>query len=516
MRNTAVDGAASGTSFDRRQSAAGPRIAILGAGFSGMTMAIQLQRRGWSNFVIYEKGDDVGGTWRENTYPGVACDVPSHLYSFSFEPNPDWSHRFSPGGEILAYMKGVAAKHGLYDKIAFAKRATALAHDGAKWTIKFDDGSIAEADFLISGIGGLHEPNIPDFDGAEDFAGPVFHTAQWRHDVDLAGKSVAIIGSAASAVQVIPEIARAVKDLHVFQRTPNWVMPRMDYAYPGWARALFNRAPWLARAYRGFYFNFLEWRFNSFRADDNYVKRLVRRTFDKHIKEHIDDPDLRARLTPDYPVGCKRILISDAYFPALQRDNVHLVTGKIDRFEAGGVRTEDGALIEADAIILATGFKPFDLNASVEIKNAAGLTLKEAWADGIYSHKTIAVPDFPNFFFLLGPNSGLGHNSVVLMIEAQVNYILQLMERAADEGGPAALIAPRAAATRAFDAALHEGLKHTVWAGGCKSWYLDDNGRNYTLYSGPVRQYLRDMAAPDLADYTLTREERPAAPAIGR
>lgn len=481
--------------------AAAPRIAILGAGFSGMGMAIELKKRGFDNFTIYEKAADFGGTWRENTYPGVACDVPSHLYSFSYEPNPRWTKRYSPGGEIWDYMRGVARKYDLYARASFGKKITHIRHDGARWRIDFADGAHAEADVVISALGGLHEPNIPDFAGAGSFKGPVFHTAQWRHDVDLTGKRVAIVGSAASAVQVIPEIAPKVAHLDVYQRTANWVLPRISYGYPDWLRGVFVRAPFLARLYRGWYFSMLEGRHRAFHKEDNWTKRFVRRIFDKHLAAQVSDAELRRKLTPAYPVGCKRILVADDYFPAIQRANVDLVTDGIDRFEEKGVRTKDGKLREADVIILATGFRPFNLLDSIEVAGPAGKTLRETWSHGVAAHRTVAVPGFPNFFMLLGPNSGLGHNSVILMIEAQVNYVMQLITRAAKEGGA---IEPSPEAARAYDERLQRELGERVWAAGCGAWYIDATGRNFTLYPNTVRAYLKEMKAPVAEEYVVT------------
>ncbi|MCK5749854.1 MAG: NAD(P)/FAD-dependent oxidoreductase, partial [Oricola sp.] len=392
----------------------GPRIAILGAGFSGMGMAIRLRQEGFDNFVIYEKAEEVGGTWRENVYPGVACDVPSHLYSFSFEPNPRWSKRYSPGGEIQDYMKACAKKYDLYRSIRFGKKVTAIRHDGSEWTVDFADGSSAAADYVVSGLGGLHQPNIPDIPGRERFSGPMFHTAKWRDDVDLEGKRVAVVGSAASAVQVIPEIVDKVAHLDVYQRTPNWILPRQGYAYPDWLKGVFEAAPALARLYRGVIFSLMELRFNAFKKDDNKMKAFVRKTFSAYLERQVRDPELRAKLTPDYPVGCKRILISDDYFAAIQKPNVDLVTEGIAAITAGGVRTKDGRERPADVVILATGFKPFDILESIEVSGPSGRSLREAWKDGIAAHRTVAAPGFPNFFLLLGPNSGLGHNSVVL------------------------------------------------------------------------------------------------------
>lgn len=493
--------------MDAEQSQAGgatdaPTFAILGAGFAGMGMAIRLRQEGIDNFTIYEKADEVGGTWRENVYPGVACDVPSHLYSFSFEPNPNWSQRFSPGGEIWDYLKHCARKYDLYRSIEFGKTAIAVSHDGRQWRIDFDDGSSVKADYVISGMGGLHAPNIPDFKGMEEFDGPVFHTAQWREDVDLTGKRVAMIGSAASAVQVIPEIIDKVAHLDIYQRTPNWVMSRQSYVYPDWMKQLFTKLPFVARLYRGFYFSFLEWRFNAFKSGDNAAKRFVRRTFTRHMERQIRDPDLHAKLTPDYPVGCKRILISDDYLPAVQRENASLITEPIDAITARGVRTRDGKERDVDVIILATGFKPFDILTSFEVTGPSGLSLMEAWKEGIAAHRTVAAPGFPNFFMLLGPNSALGHNSVVLMIEAQVNYILKLVEHARSANARFIDVNPEAA--RAFDKSIQHDLQSRVWAAECGAWYVDENGRNYTLYPHAVRHYLREMNEPECSEYEFS------------
>jgi cation diffusion facilitator CzcD-associated flavoprotein CzcO len=476
-----------------------PSVAVLGAGFSGMAMAIALKKAGFGDFTIYEKADDFGGTWRENTYPGVACDVPSHLYSLSYEPNPRWTKRYSPGQEIWDYMRGVAKRRDLYSHARFGKKVTGIRHDGRKWRVDFADASQAAADVVISALGGLHEPNVPEFEGASNFKGPIFHTAQWRHDIDLKGKRVAVVGSAASAVQVIPAIAEKVAHLDVYQRTANWIMPRMSYGYPAWARGLFERVPPLARLYRGWYFSMLEGRHRAFRKEDNWTKRFVRRVFEKHLSAQVADTELKRKLTPKYPVGCKRILVADDYFPAIQRENVDLVIAAIDRFEEKGVRTKDGKLREADVIILATGFKPFNLLDSIEVAGPAGATLRETWSHGVTAHRTVAVPGFPNFFLLLGPNSGLGHNSVILMIEAQVNYVMQLMERISE----GATIEPSPDAARAYDERLQRELSDRVWAANCGAWYVDERGRNFTLYPNTVREYLKEMREPVAAEYIV-------------
>ena len=478
---------------------AGPRIAIIGTGFSGVAMGAMLKRAGFSNFTLYEKAQEIGGTWRENTYPGVACDVPSHLYSLSFAPNPNWSKRFAPGAEILEYVKGIARDHDLYSRTQFGKEVQSAKHNGRCWRLTFGDGETVEYDVFISAVGGLHHPNIPVFEGQDDYKGPIVHTAKWRDDIDFAGKKVGVIGTAASAVQIIPELAKTAAQVHVYQRTPGWIMPRADYTYPALAKKIFAAFPFLARAYRGFYFAFLEWRFGAFQNKDNSAKRYVRAAFEKHMARTVPDLDFRAKITPDYDVGCKRALSSDDYLPALQRDNVELITDPIDRFTADGVKTRDGGMRALDVIILATGFKPFHVGDGMGIENADGLSIDDYWADGVRAYKTVATPGFQNLFFLLGPNSGLGHNSVLLMIEAQANYILKVIDKIAR--GEVDLMAPKAQAGRNYDAAMQAGLNEMVWSSGCNSWYLDAKGRNYTLYRGSVRAFREDLKEPDWDDF---------------
>jgi len=490
----------------RKTPAKTPTVAILGAGFSGLGMAIRLRQEGIETFTVYEKAHDVGGAWRENTYPGVACDVPSHLYSFSFEPNPNWSSRFSPGGEIYEYTKHCARKYDLYRSIQFGKTVTGITHDAKQWRVAFADGSCVKADYVVSGLGGLHVPNIAEIAGRDDFKGPLFHSAQWRHDVDLTGKRVAVIGSAASAVQIIPQLAPAVSRLDIYQRTPNWIMPRRSYAYPDWIKKVFATTPRLARAYRGLHFSRMEWGFGAFKKDNNLAKRMAHWALIRHMSKRINDPVLRAKLTPDYPIGCKRILISDDYLPALQRDNVDLITDPIEAITATGVKTAD-RMREVDVIIMATGFRPFDILESIEVIGPSGRSLGEAWKGAIAAHRTIAVPGFPNFFMLLGPNSGLGHNSIIMMIEAQVNYVIKLVRQAMARD--AAYVEPSPDAAAAFDARLQNDLKERVWAANCGAWYVGEDGRNFTLYPHNVRAYLREMCAPDEGEYVFSAAPEP-------
>ena len=396
-------------------------------------MAIQLKKAGIDSFVIFEKADAVGGTWRENTYPGVACDVPSHLYSYSFEPNPKWSHVFSPGAEIQEYALHCAEKYELYPHLKFGHTLTTAKHEGG-WQLTFDNGHTETFDFLINGVGGLHIPNFPDIPGLESFGGTQFHSAQWNHDHDLTGKDVAVVGSAASALQIIPEIVGKVKSLTVFQRTPNWIRPRMDEAYLSSTKKRFKRFDFLRVMHRLRIYLLLESNWPAFK-NNRLFQAMALRTMKKHLEEQVPDKGLREKLTPDFPVGCKRVLVSDDYFPAIQRDNVTFVTDVIAEIKGDHLVDGLGMKHHADTLILATGFKPFSILDNIEITGRGGKRMADYFAQGgIRAHNTVWVPGFPNLAMLLGPNSALGHNSVILMIEAQVNYIIGCIKATMQQG----------------------------------------------------------------------------------
>lgn len=478
-----------------------PTIAIIGAGLSGLCMAIQLRKAGLGNFMLYEKADRVGGTWRENTYPGVACDVPSHLYSFSFEPKADWSKVFSPGDEIQEYIEDITAKHDLLPNIRFGSELKKAEWQGEGWQLTFSDGSRAQADFLINGMGGLHIPRFPDIPGMENYAGTSYHTAEWNHNHDLTGKRVAVIGTAASAIQLIPEIIDKVSHLDIYQRTPNWIMPRPFMEYSERTKKLFTRLPLLEKLHRLQIYLLFEMRFPLFRRDRFFSKRATK-MFIKHLEAQVADPALRDQLMPDYPIGCKRILASDSYFPALQCDRATLITDPIDRIERDSIVTTDEVRRPVDTIIYATGFNPWDQMEGVEIIGRGGLTMNQYLSRGIRAHRTVAMPGFPNQFMLLGPNSGLGHNSVILMIEAQVSYILSAIQHTLGIG--AKTVEAKENAADAFDEQLQHDLEGTVWAGHCKSWYQGDDGRIYTLWPWGTRRYMREMKCADRSEYEFT------------
>ncbi|NUT34056.1 MAG: NAD(P)/FAD-dependent oxidoreductase [Hamadaea sp.] len=456
-------------------------IAIVGAGFGGLGAAIRLQQSGFTDFLVFDEGDDVGGTWRDNTYPGCACDVPSHLYSFSFAPNPDWSDTFSGQQEIWDYLRACADRFGLRPKLRLRHRITGAAWDPAaqRWQITTDRGDYS-ARVLISAAGPLSDPATPDIPGIEDFGGVVFHSARWRHDHDLTGRKVAVIGTGASAIQFIPEIQPQVERLTVFQRTPAWIMPRMTRKITRFERFVYRRVPGAQRLARlGLYWvregmgvGFLHPR----------VNRLASRLSLRTLRRQVRDPLLRDKLTPRYAMGCKRVLISNDYWPALTEPNVDVVTAPIARITTDGLVTADGTHHAADTVILGTGFHVTDSPIMRHIRDASGRALSDVWTPSMYAYRGTTVPGFPNLFFLLGPNTGLGHTSVVLMIESQLTLVVKALRHLRRTGVTA--IEPTPRAQERWSATIDRKMRGTVWETGCASWYLDATGRNTTIWPG--------------------------------
>ncbi len=474
---------------------------IIGAGFSGLAAGITLARAGDRRFVILEKADRVGGTWRENTYPGAACDIPSHLYSYSFAPNPTWSRAYSGQPEILAYLERCATDFGMRPHLRFGSDVCAARWDEhtAAWTVTTRAGDTYTARSLVLGNGGLHVPRWPDLPGLDQFAGKRFHTAQWDHAYDLAGKRVAVIGTGASSIQLVPELAKRVARLDVFQRTPPWIVPKQDRettARERWAFAHVPGAHWLRRST-------LYWLLESRVLVFMYSKtihELGEKMARQHLVRQVPDPALRARLTPNYQLGCKRILISNDYYPALQRDNVDLVTDAITEVTARGVRTADGREREVDAIICGTGFRTFDYLASMAITGRDGIDLRDAWRTTARNYLGITVSGFPNMFLLMGPNTGLGHNSMIFMIEAQARYATAAIGEL--DAKQLASIDVRPGVERAFGDELRHKLARTVWTSGCNSWYQAPDG-DVLLWPGFTFDYWRRTRHVELADYEV-------------
>jgi cation diffusion facilitator CzcD-associated flavoprotein CzcO len=475
-------------------------VAIVGSGFGGLGAAARLRSAGREDFLVLEKGDALGGTWRDNTYPGCACDVQSHLYSFSFAPNPDWTRTFAPQREIRAYLERVADRFGLRDRIRFGARVTAARWAGRHWELQLADSSRVHARTVVWGTGALHEPSVPDIAGLDEFGGTAFHSAQWRHDHDLTGRRVAVIGTGASAIQFVPAIQPQVSSLTLFQRTAPWVLPKPDRPVPAAARRLYRAVPGLQKLQRALVYARNEALVSGFLKPRRMalVERFARAYLHRVLA---DRPDLEAKVTPDFTIGCKRILMSNNYYPALTRPNVDVVTEKIVRVTPDAVVTADGVAHTVDTIVFGTGFTVgAGLGRSVPITGRDGVRLADGGMVEGYLGTTVA--GFPNLFVLAGPNTGLGHSSMIFMIESQLSYVLDAL-RLLDESGAVALDT-RGARQDAYNAALQRRLDGSVWtAGGCASWYLDADGRNRTLWPGYTFDFRRRTRRVRAADHEL-------------
>lgn len=477
-------------------------VAIIGSGFSGLCMAIRLKQAGHHDFVVLEKADEVGGAWRENTYPGCACDVPSHLYSLSFEPNPCWSRTFSRQLEIQNYLRHCADKYGVRPHIRFGTEVVDACFDEAvlMWRLSTSTGAVLSARVVVAGLGPLHVPNYPEIDGIERFKGTSFHSARWDHGHELRNRRVAVIGTGASAVQFIPTIAPEVARLRLFQRTPPWVMPKSDRTISRWEQRLFRHAPVTQRLMRSALYWSLESRLLGFTACPQLVK-LAERRCRRHIARVVADPELQAALTPDYALGCKRVLLSNDYYPALARPNVDLITSPIREVREHCLVTTDGAEHEVDTIIYGTGFRIGNAGLP-RIVGASGVELTELWRrNGMQGHLGVAVSGFPNFFTLVGPNSGLGHNSLLFMIETQVGYVIRCLRMLNTR--QLQRIAVRPGAQHTFNQSIQRRMDRTVWQSGCQSWYLDEQGVNRTLWPRSTFAYWIRMLRPRRADFDL-------------
>jgi cyclohexanone monooxygenase len=457
-------------------------VLIIGSGFAGLGAAIRLSQDGRDDYLVIERGSDVGGTWRDNTYPGAACDIPSHLYSYSFELNPNWSRSFSPQAEIQQYLRDTAVKYGTLDHHLFDTEVSEARwdEDGARWLVDTTNGAFS-ADVLVAAVGALCEPALPQISGIETFGGDVFHSARWNHDADLAGKRVALIGTGASAIQIGPELAGNAAQLDVYQRTAPWVMPRSDRAYRKLERLAFKHVPFAQRVIR----EALYWGREMFVLGFAYQPRILQiaqRIAERNIARGITDPDLRKAVTPNWQIGCKRILISNDWYPTLARDDVELVTDGIAEIREHAIVTKDGTVREVDAIVVATGFHVTDSPTFERIIGADGRSMADVWRDkGQQAYKGAAVHGFPNLLFVIGPNTGLGHSSMVYMAESHINYLASALDAMQRDG--LATFEVREDSQRAYNENLQDRMKNTIWTtGGCASWYLDAHGNNTTLW----------------------------------
>jgi cation diffusion facilitator CzcD-associated flavoprotein CzcO len=475
-------------------------VAIIGAGFAGIGMAAKLAEAGIRNVVLLERAAEIGGTWRDNHYPGCACDIPSHLYSYSFRQNADWTRLYPSQPEIQRYLLDCVEDFALREKVRVNSNVvrSAFEEDRALWATDLADGDTVLSRVLVSAIGGLSRPATPSLPGLESYTGTRFHSADWDDDFDLAGKRVAVVGTGASAIQFVPRIATQVARLTLFQRTPPWIVPKPDRPVRAWERWLFRRVPMTRSLFR----SFLYWRQEILGLGFTLSPRLMRRGTRmalEHIRASIGDPELRARVTPDYQIGCKRILLSDDYYPALERDNVELVTAGIERVGEQGITDRDGRYHEADVIIFATGFNAVDPLSPTRIFGLGGRELAEDWRAGPEAFLGISVSGYPNLFLLMGPNTGLGHNSVIFMIESQIRYSVKLIRRVLRSAG--ATVDVRADVQESFNQRVQRAFRGSVWASGCKSWYQGENGRQVALWPGFTFTYWFRTLRPKLGRY---------------
>ncbi|MEU3920664.1 NAD(P)/FAD-dependent oxidoreductase [Streptomyces sp. NPDC029004] len=481
------------------------RVAVIGSGFGGLGAAVRLRREGITDFVVLERAGSVGGTWRDNSYPGCACDVPSHLYSFSFAPNPDWPRTFSGQEHIRAYLERVADTFRLRSHIRLDHEVLMMRWDGGelRWEIETSQGTMT-ADVVVSATGPLSDPKTPEIPGLAGFPGKVFHSSRWDHDYDLRGKRVAMIGTGASAIQIVPAIQPQAAKLTLFQRTPPWVLPRMDRKITGVERWLHRQLPFTGSARRGLLWGIRELQVSAFTKRPNELG-LIESLAKANIAKSIKDPALRARLTPSYRIGCKRILLSSDYYPALAQPNVDIVASGLSEVRGSSVVAADRTETEVDAIIFGTGFHVTDLPIAERVVGADGITLAESWKDGMQSLRGATAAGFPNWMTIIGANTGLGNSSMILMIESQLNYMADYLRRLSVLGGRAALAA-RPSAVGAWNRRVQERMERTVWkSGGCNSWYLDANGRNTTLWPGTTGEFRRETRRVDLSEYEVVR-----------
>lgn len=490
-------------------------VAVIGAGFAGIGAAIRLRDKGIDDFVVLERDTRIGGTWRDNTYPGAACDIPSRLYSYSFAPNPDWSHTYSGSAEILSYIEGMVESTGVGAHIRFEHTVTGLEYDAdaGEWTIALDGREPIRARSVILASGPLANCSFPAIRGIEDYEGHKIHSARWDHDYDFTGKKVAVVGTGASAVQIVPELVKTAASVKVFQRTPGWVLPRINTETGEFTKGLYRSIPGAQQLARALWF----WGHESVALGvvwNTPLTRVVEAVSKLHLRLQVRDPWLRRQLTPDFAAGCKRLLMTSDYYPALQRDNCKLVTWPIARIAPQGIRTVEGVEHRFDCIVFATGFDVSKTGSPVPVTGLDGRVLADEWSGGAYAYRSIAVSGYPNLYVTFGPNSGPGHSSALVYMEAQIDYITDAIAQLIRNGWKALDV--RADVQEEYNRDIQRRLTATTWNSGCSSWYLTDDGFNATMYPGFASQYVGQLRTVDLQDYRiLVHEEAGAAVPAG-
>lgn len=477
-----------------------PSIIIIGAGMTGILLSIKLREAGISDIIILEKKDRIGGTWRENTYPGVACDVPAHMYTYSFEHNPEWSDYYAKGSEIQQYFEHVSTKYQVTEQVRFNEAVTDASYSDGRWTVKTSKGETLEADFVISATGILHHKSLPDIPGLDDFKGTMFHTSEWNHDVELADKRIGVIGTGSTAAQFIPELVKTGGEVNIFMRTPQWVIGLGRKSYSEADKQDMRRNPKIIRRIRRQAEFGMEHIFTKAVTGHKLQSALLSWACKRNLRKSIKDPVLRKKLTPDYTVGCKRVIINDTYYDAIQKPNAHLLTDGIERIVENGIIDKNGKLHELDVLVLSTGFKPFNFMRPMNLSGKNDLHIDDAWQDKIRSYRSLFLPGYPNFFLMLGPYTPIGNFSVIAMSEVQTQYVIKMIDHWREKKFNEVEVKDEA--VDRFTAYVKEGMKKTTWVGGCQSWYQDGDG-DPVLWPYTWGQWCKEMAEPDLEDFSL-------------
>ncbi|OBJ35719.1 4-hydroxyacetophenone monooxygenase [Mycolicibacterium mucogenicum] len=485
-------------------------VAIIGAGFAGIGAAIRLKDQGITDFEIFERGTRVGGTWRDNTYPGAACDIPSRLYSYSFAPNPDWSHTYSGSNEILGYIDNMVESFGIAPHIRFGHNVTGVEYDevAGEWTVNFEGREPVQARAVIVASGPLANASFPKIEGIETYEGHKIHSARWDHDYDFTGKKVAVIGTGASGVQIVPELVKVAKSVKVFQRTPGWVIPRLNGSTSGWLKRIYKDVPFAEKLARSAWF----WGHESVALGvvwDSPFTRVVEAVSLANLRLQVKDPWLRRQLTPDFSAGCKRLLMTADYYPALQADNCKLITWPIARLSPKGIRTVEGIEHQFDAIVFATGFEVSKAGTPFPVIGIDGRELAAEWSRGAYAYRSVAVSGYPNLYFTFGPNSGPGHSSALVYMEAQIDYIVEAISKLLQFGWKSLDVRPEVQAR--YNEDIQQRLQSTTWNSGCQSWYLTEDGFNATMFPGFATQYVNQLKTVNLHDFKITAEQTSGA-----
>jgi cation diffusion facilitator CzcD-associated flavoprotein CzcO len=484
--------------------------AIIGAGFAGIGAAIRLKDQGITDFEIFERGTRVGGTWRDNTYPGAACDIPSRLYSYSFAPNPDWSHTYSGSAEILGYIDTMVESAGIAPHIRFGHNVTGVEYDevAGEWTVNFEGREPVRARTVIVASGPLANVSFPKITGIETYEGHKIHSARWDHDYDFTDKRVAVVGTGASGVQIVPELVKVAKSVKVFQRTPGWVIPRANSSTSGWLKRIYKDVPFAEKLARSAWF----WGHESVALGvvwDSPFTRVVEALSLANLRLQVKDPWLRRQLKPDFSAGCKRLLMTSDYYPALQADNCKLVTWPIARLSPKGIRTVEGVEHQFDAIVFATGFEVSKAGTPFPVIGIDGRELAAEWSRGAYAYRSVAVSGYPNLYFTFGPNSGPGHSSALVYMEAQIDYIVEAISKLLQFGWKSLDVRPEVQAS--YNEDIQQRLQSTTWNSGCQSWYLTDDGFNATMFPGFATQYVNQLKTVNLHDFKITAEQTSGA-----